>query len=335
MHWVDRIGRRLKLRDLHTLMIVVRSGTMARAAQELAVSQPVVSKTISDLEHTLGVPLLDRSRNGVEPTLYGRALLRHGVTVFDELRQSVEEITFLSDPTVGELRIGCTDPMTAGLLPAIISRLHRQYPKLVFQTTQAASGPALYRELRERNVELILGRSTMPLAEPDLAMELLFDEPLVLSPARKANGSGVERSSSLISSTSRGSAAAQYRGQRNYHGHLPSVRIKPPQGAVLTTSLQMHSILGERALPRHVAVVCDATWRKNPSVKVLPVKLPVIRRPVGIITLKVAQTARWSSFSSTTHGRPQNNWRDRGPPMSSVGTKPRLSMTARVSAIEG
>jgi DNA-binding transcriptional LysR family regulator len=288
MHWVDRIGRRLKLRDLHTLMIVVRSGTMARAAQELAVSQPVVSKTISDLEHTLGVPLLDRSRNGVEPTLYGRALLKHGVTVFDELRQSVEEITFLSDPTVGELRIGCTDPMTAGLLPAIISRLHRQYPKLVFQTTQAASGPALYRELRERNVELILGRSTMPLAEPDLAMELLLDEPLVLVAGsqsqwqrrRKIEFADLINEPWILPLPNTAASAI-------ITDTFQACGLKPPQGAVLTTSLQMHSIL--LASGPYLAMWPWSVTRlgaKNPSVKVLPVKLPVIRRPVGIITLK-------------------------------------------------
>jgi DNA-binding transcriptional LysR family regulator len=136
--WTDRIGRRLKLRDLHVLMMVVRAGTMARAAQQLAVSQPVVSKTISDLEHTLGVTLLDRGRNGVEPTLYGRALLKHGVAVFDELRQSVEEIEFLADPTAGELRIGCTDAMAAGLLPVVFGRLHRRHPRLAFHAIQAA-----------------------------------------------------------------------------------------------------------------------------------------------------------------------------------------------------
>src|SRR5262245_25159257 len=159
-------------------MMVVRSGTMARAARQLAVSQPVVSKTISDLEHTLGVPLLDRSRNGVEPTLYGRALLKHGVAVFDELRKSVEEIEFLADPTVGELRIGCTDATAAGFLPVVISRLHRRYPRLAFHATQAVGGVALYRELRERNVELILGRITVPFAENDLSAEALMDEPL-------------------------------------------------------------------------------------------------------------------------------------------------------------
>ena len=82
MSWEDRIGRRLKLRDVHILLAVVQSGGMAKAAERLAVSQPVVSKTIADLEHTLGVRLLDRSRNGVEVTPYGRALLNRGVAAF-------------------------------------------------------------------------------------------------------------------------------------------------------------------------------------------------------------------------------------------------------------
>ena len=74
MKWTDRIGRRLKLRDLHIALAVAEAGSMTRAAEELAVSYPVVSKTISELEHTLGVKLFDRSISGVEPTHYGRAL---------------------------------------------------------------------------------------------------------------------------------------------------------------------------------------------------------------------------------------------------------------------
>ena len=68
MKWMDRIGRRVKLRDLHIALAVADAGSMTRAAEELAVSYPVVSKTISELEHTLGVKLFDRSISGVEPT---------------------------------------------------------------------------------------------------------------------------------------------------------------------------------------------------------------------------------------------------------------------------
>ena len=79
MQWSDRIGRRLKPRDLHVFVAVAESGNMAKAAEQLAISRPVVSKTIGDLEHTLGVRLLDRTPKGVEPTLYGRALLKRSL----------------------------------------------------------------------------------------------------------------------------------------------------------------------------------------------------------------------------------------------------------------
>src|SRR5919197_2117550 len=127
MQWEERIGRRLKLRDLHIMLAVVQRGSRAKAATELAISQPAVSKAIGDMEHTLGLKLLDRTRRGIEPTIYGRALIRRGLAVFDELRQGVKELEFLADHTAGELRIGSQESIAAGLLPAIIDRFSRQY----------------------------------------------------------------------------------------------------------------------------------------------------------------------------------------------------------------
>ena len=107
MDWSDRIGRRIRLRDLHVVLAVAEAGSMAKASQKLAISHPVVSKTISDLEHTLGVKLFDRTSQGVEVTSYGAALLKCGVNVFDEMRQGLKQIEFLTDPTSGELAVGC------------------------------------------------------------------------------------------------------------------------------------------------------------------------------------------------------------------------------------
>jgi len=120
MDWADRIGRRIRLRDLHILLAVAEWGSMAKASAHLAISHPVVSKTISDLEHTVGVRLFDRNSQGVELTTYGRALLKCGVTVFDEMRQGLKQIEFLADPESGELAIGCSDITMASLLPAIV-----------------------------------------------------------------------------------------------------------------------------------------------------------------------------------------------------------------------
>src|SRR5262249_6615062 len=181
MDWSDRIGRRVRLRDLHILLAVVQRGSIAKAAQHLAISQPVVSRVIAELEHVLGVRLLDRDRHGAEPTIYGSALLKHGIAVFDELRQSVKEIEFLTDPTAGELRIGCTGAMGAGLLPVVIGLLHRRHPRLTFHVMQAGSVAVLYRELRERNVDLILGRILIPNVEDDLSVDTLFEDQYLLT----------------------------------------------------------------------------------------------------------------------------------------------------------
>src|SRR5215470_14989113 len=98
----DRIGRRLKLQDLNVLMNVVQAGSMGRAAERLNTCQPAISRAISELEHALGVRLLDRHRQGVEPTAFGRVLLNGGAAVFDELRQAVKNVEFLADPAAGE-----------------------------------------------------------------------------------------------------------------------------------------------------------------------------------------------------------------------------------------
>ena len=98
MKWTDRIGRRLKLNDLHILMIVAESGSMGKAAKALGITQPSVSKAISDLEHTVGVRLLDRSSDGTILTAYGQALVLRGISAFDELNQALKISIFCPTP---------------------------------------------------------------------------------------------------------------------------------------------------------------------------------------------------------------------------------------------
>src|SRR5215470_6531401 len=116
----ERIGRRLKLRDLNIFLAVVRERSMSKAGAALAISQPAISKAIAEMEYMLGAPLLDRTPHGTEPTLYGRALMKRGLAIFDELRQSVTDIESLLDPAIGEARIGCTEPLAAGVVPYVV-----------------------------------------------------------------------------------------------------------------------------------------------------------------------------------------------------------------------
>src|SRR6185437_4542732 len=179
-NWARRIGRRLTLRDLHIFLAVVQWGSMAKAAAHLSISQPAISKSIADLERAVGARLLDRSPRGIEPTAFGRALARRGLAVFDELRQGISEIEFLADPTAGEVRIGCPESIAAGLLPAVAEEFSRRFPRMVLRVAQAQTVTLEFRELRERHVDLMIGRIARPFAEEGLAAEVLFDEPLHL-----------------------------------------------------------------------------------------------------------------------------------------------------------
>src|SRR5436190_1747221 len=133
MRWNDRIGRRVKLSDLHILLAVAQSGSMAKAAKELSVSHPVVSRSIAELEHTLGVRLLERHPHGIGLTPYGRVMLDRSHAAFNELQQGVKDIESLADPTAGEVRIGTSPPLAASFVSAVVDRLSRRHPRMAFR----------------------------------------------------------------------------------------------------------------------------------------------------------------------------------------------------------
>ena len=179
------IGRRLKLRDLRVFLEVVQSGSMAKAAAQLGVSQPAVSEVIAALEHALRVRLFDRSARGVELTPYGRALRTRGVAVFDELKQGVRDIEGLTDPSAGELRIGCPESLAAAILPPIVQRFSQQFPRVVLQVDAVTTPTLELPQLRARTLDLVVARIVRPVAEDvsarDLNGEVLFYDHLVVA----------------------------------------------------------------------------------------------------------------------------------------------------------
>lgn len=168
-----RIDRRLKLRELQVLSAVVECGSMVKAAGQLGMSQPAVSAAVSNLEVALGVRLLDRNPRGIEPTIYSKVLLKRGRVAFDELRQGLRDIEFLLDPASGEVRVGCPEGMAAGFVPAIIDRLTQRHPRVVVHVVTAQTGTQRFRELRERNVDIMLGRLFKPTVDEDIDVEIV------------------------------------------------------------------------------------------------------------------------------------------------------------------
>lgn len=283
----ERVGRRLSLRDLNIFLTVAENRSMSKAAAQLAVSQPVVSKAIAEIEHTFGVALLDRNSRGVEPTLYGRALMKRGVAVFDELRQSVNDIEFLADATAGEIRVGGTVPLVAGLVPAVAERLARQHPSLVIDVTEGDFG-VLQQALRNREIDLFIGRAPAGMSEHDLASEAVFDDRLVVvagsrskwARARKVKLSDLHGERWVLPSPGTvGSAMVDEALQ---------AMSEPPFRATITTSsmaMMIHLLTagGFLAVLPASTVLLSA---KHQPLKALPVAWPNQPRPTVITTLK-------------------------------------------------
>ena len=287
MHWADRIGRRLKLRDLHILLAVVQCGSMAKAARQLSVSNPVVSKAVADLEHALDARLLDRGAQGVEPTIYGRALLDHALCVFDELRQAVKHVEFLANPTAGEVRIGSSIALASGFIAAVVDRLSRQHPRIIFHLL-AAESSMTYRALEERKVDLAIARMFKPVADEQMDAEVLYDEQEVV--VAGADNSWTRRRKIDLAElmhepwtlpppdTLSGSVIAEAFRENG---------LDLPPSTIITATVPVRSAL--LATGRFLTIIPSSVLKfsvNNPVLKRLPVELPTTERPVGIITLK-------------------------------------------------
>ena len=287
MQWSDRVGRRLKLRDLHILLTVARSGSMGKAATELAISQPSISKAIADAEHAVGLRLLDRGPRGIEPTIYGRALLKCGTAVFDELRQGVKELEFLTDPASGELRLGCTETMAAGFVSAVADRVSRTHPRVAFHVTPGDSGMLVNRELRQRTIDFAVGPVFRLKLDQDLRAEILFDDQFVVMAG--AESKWVRRRKFKLSDlilepwifppfdSVPGAVIAQ-----TFH----TAGLDLPRTQMISFSLPLHYHL--LATGRFLTLLPLSMLRfgKHLPLKLLPADIPTIPYPTAIITLK-------------------------------------------------
>jgi len=267
---------------------VAEAGVMAKAAQKLAISHPDVSKTVSDLEQTLKVKLFDRTAQGVELTEYGQALLKCGVNVFEEMRQGLKQIEFLTDPTSGELAIGCPEIMNASMIPAISERFLQEHPRVQLRVVHADMGLEQYGPLRERKVELLIGRLREPFVEEDLVFQPLIQEPFVAVAGANCQWARRRRLelADLVGESwvlpphdsTPGSIIA---------GIFAANGLNSPRPAVATLSVQLTTTL--IATGKFVGILPNSVAQfssRRTGLKILPIKITATQYAIAILTLK-------------------------------------------------
>jgi DNA-binding transcriptional LysR family regulator len=259
---------------------------MGKAADRLGTSQPAVSRTIADLEHALGVRLLDRSKRGIEATPYGRALIIRGTAAFDELRQGVKDIEFLADPTTGEVRVGASIAVAVGFVSGVIDRLSRRYPRLAFEVLDVDTVTAT-RALEERKVDVVIAHLIRPVDEELMDAEVLLHEPHVVvagvqsqwARRRRLGLADLMNEPWMLPPPDSPFGSVVFEAFRANGLDVPRTTVTsffPVRNALLTTGRFLTMV------PRVVL----AFPQRSPAFKGLPIELPTTRRPLGIITVK-------------------------------------------------
>jgi DNA-binding transcriptional LysR family regulator len=285
----DHVGRRLRFRDLQVLFAVADAGSMAKAAVRLRMTQPAISDIVAGLEQMFGVRLFDRNPRGVEPTIYGRALLKRGRAAFDELRQGIKDIDFLSDPSAGEIKIGCPASVLGGTLSLAVEHFSKRYPRVRLQFDEVTSPGDDFPSLRDRKHDLVLARIARPLVdEDDFDIEILFQDTLLIAAdarskwARRRNIDPAELVEEPWILTAPDTLVYRSTAEAFHARGLPMPKISI---VALSGHLRM-SLVGRGPF---VTAVPNSLLRFNAAklaLKILPVDMQIHGYPVAILTLK-------------------------------------------------
>ena len=283
------VERRLKLHDLRVLMTIAEVGSMNKAAHAMRTSQSAISRTIADLEHTLGVRLLDRGPKGIVPTPYGWALIRRSVAVFDELRLGVKDLESLADPAAGEVRISAPIALAGGFVATVIDRLARRYPRVVCHlSTSVDEGTLALNKLEQRELDLVVKFVAAPPPDNLMESEILFYDPIFVVAATNNPWSRRRR----VKLADLASEPWTLPSPDSQWGALSAeifreLGLQLPRLTVLGTSGVFRIALVAKG--RFLTIAAESVFRfagRDMGIKPLPVEIPVKTRPVAIVTLK-------------------------------------------------
>ena len=293
MHYMDYMTttfnrqRRIRLRDLETLAAVVQSGSMRKAAESVHLSQPAVSRAIRDLEHALGVRLLQRGPGGTEPTAFAESVLRRSRVVFDELQNCLRELAEMAEPGTGHVLLGCGETLHAGLIPSTIATLLRAHPRMQF-TLESGQAPDLIDVfLRGRLIDFVVARPAWPLP-PGFAGEPLFRERMLvavstrhpLARKRKLGLADLVDEHWILSRSETDADSPLVLACAQAGLELPARRVE--SGSLGSRYVLLESGRFVTLIPHSLRLFSQ----QRDALRVLPIELPVWSTPVMIITVR-------------------------------------------------
>lgn len=157
----------------------MRLASFGQAAEKLHITQPALSKSIRNLERSLGVTLLERHPSGVTPTEYGRIFLSYAALVTSELERAVEELNEMKGRGRGVVRVGAGPALTRYLLPQTI-RAFMSQSEGASVTLRSGLSRELLAMLRRGEIDLMISSAEGEDADPDFKRELVLEDEIVV-----------------------------------------------------------------------------------------------------------------------------------------------------------
>lgn len=164
------MDRRIRIRHLQALTEIVRQGSMKRAAERLFLTQPAISRTLSELEDILGAELLIRGRAGISLTPQGEFFHGFALNSLSALEQGVAGLKN-SQQAEKELRVGALPSVAARLMPEAVAHLAEFAPDIRL-TIADGSHEHLTRLLKAGDLDVVIGR----LGAPEMMQGLSFTQ---------------------------------------------------------------------------------------------------------------------------------------------------------------
>ncbi len=173
------MDRRIKFRHLEAFVSIARAKSLKRAAEQLNLTQPAISKTLKDLEDIVGATLMERGRAGVAMTPEGDVFLQFATQCLSALQNGLTSLASLSEGAPATLSIGALPSVAAALLPEAVQQFQPAAPNTVVQLHE---GPHdhLMEQLRAGQLDLVIGRLGRPETMAGLSFTQLYSERVVV-----------------------------------------------------------------------------------------------------------------------------------------------------------
>lgn len=164
----------MEFRQLRHFVAVVECGNLSRAARRVHISQPALTRSIKNLEETLGSKLLIRKPRGVVPTATGESFYRRALLILNECGQAAQDVRAMERGAVGSVAIGIGALFATGIVDRAVTRLAKKNPGLTFAVSEGYFEDLL-EMLRDGRIDVVFSNFPFTTLSNDLTRETLLE----------------------------------------------------------------------------------------------------------------------------------------------------------------